>query len=127
VDERIVGFAPETLSIEAAAAMPLTSLTAYEILFDRLRLSKERDQGKSVLIIGGAGGVGSIAIQLAKKLLGLTVIATASRTSTVQWCTELGAYFVVNHTNLVEDMASIGHPEVDIILDFVDENQYWDA
>ena len=127
VDERIVGFAPETLSIEAAAAMPLTSLTAYEILFDRLRLSKERDQGKSVLIIGGAGGVGSIAIQLAKKLLGLTVIATASRTSTVQWCTDLGAHFVVNHTNLVEDMASIGHAEVDIILDFVDVNQYWDA
>jgi NADPH2:quinone reductase len=127
VDERIVGFAPESLSKEAAAAMPLTSLTAYEILFDRLRLSRERDQGKTVLIIGGAGGVGSIAIQLAKKLLGLTVIATASRPSTAQWCTSMGADFVVNHTNLIEEMTSIGHAEVDIILDFVDANQYWDA
>jgi NADPH2:quinone reductase len=127
VDERIVGFAPEKLPIEAAAAMPLTSLTAYEILFDRLRLSRDRDQGKSVLIIGGAGGVGSIAIQLAKKLLGLTVIATASRPSSAQWCTDLGADFVVNHTNLIEEMTSIGHAEVDIILDFVDVNQYWDA
>lgn len=127
VDERIVGFAPNKLSIEAAAAMPLTSLTAYEILFDRLRLSKEQDQGKSVLIIGGAGGVGSVAIQLAKKLLGLTVIATASRPDTVQWCTELGADFVVNHAQLVEEMTAIGHAEVDFILDFVDVNQYWDA
>jgi NADPH2:quinone reductase len=127
VDERIVGFAPEKLTIEEAAAMPLTSLTAYEILFDRLRLTIERDKGKSVLIIGGAGGVGSIAIQLAKKLLGLTVIATASRPSTVEWCKEMGADFVVNHANLVEEMTSIGHREVDIILDFVDVNQYWDA
>ena len=127
VDERIVGFAPKNLSIEAAAAMPLTSLTAYEILIDRLRLSKEKDEGKSVLIIGGAGGVGSVAIQLAKKLLGLTVIATASRPNTVQWCTDLGADFVVNHANLLEEMSAIGHGEVDIILDFVDVNQYWDA
>lgn len=127
VDERIVGFAPKSLSIEAAAAMPLTALTAYEILFDRLRLSKEKDQGKSVLILGGAGGMGSVAIQLAKKLLGLTVIATASRQETSQWCEDLGADFVVNHDNLVEEMIDIKHPEVDFILDFVDVNQYWDA
>ncbi len=127
VDERIVGFAPKNITPEAAAAMPLTALTAYEILFDRLRLTKERDQGKSVLIIGGAGGVGSVAIQLAKKLLGLTVIATASRQETAKWCKDLGADWVVNHSNLEQEMIAIGYAEVDFILDFVDVNQYWDA
>lgn len=107
--------------------MPLTSLTAYEILFDRLRLSKEKDAGKSVLIIGGAGGVGSVAIQLAKNILGLKVIATASRPNTIQWCKDLGADFVVDHKNLVKEVNDAGFKEVDFILDFVDANQYWDA
>lgn len=127
VDERIVGHAPKKTSIAEAAAMPLTALTAYEILFDRLRLNKEKDEGKSVLIIGGAGGVGSVAIQLAKNVLGLKVIATASRPNTIQWCKDLGADFVVNHKNLIQEVQDAGFKEVDFILDFVDVNQYWDA
>ncbi|WP_339880542.1 zinc-binding alcohol dehydrogenase family protein [uncultured Algoriphagus sp.] len=127
VDEKIVGFAPDNFSYEMAAAMPLTSLTAYEILFDRMRLSAERDKGKSILIIGGAGGVGSIAIQIAKKIVGLTVIATASRENSEEWCKKMGADFVVNHKNLVQEMEDIGFGTVDFILDFVDLNQYWDA
>lgn len=127
VDERIVGFAPKNIAIDVAAAMPLTSLTAYEILFDRLRFDAAKDKGKTVLIIGGAGGVGSITIQLAKKLLGLTVIATASRESTIDWCKKMGADHVVNHKDLVNAVKQIGFESVDFILDFVDVNQYWDA
>ena len=84
--------------------MPLTALTAWELLFDRVRIN-EKDKGKSILIIGGAGGVGSIAIQLAKKIAGLTVITTASRPETVQWCKDQGADVGVNHHNLVEEFA----------------------
>ena len=126
VDERIVGFAP-TISNEDSAALPLTSLTAYELFFDRMRLSKERDENKSILIVGGAGGVGSIAIQLAKKILGLTVIATASRKESINWCKKMGADYVVNHKNLVENVNNLGFETVDIIVDFVDLNQYWEA
>lgn len=127
IDERIVGFAPQKASIAEAAAMPLTSLTAYEILFDRLRLSKEKDAGKSILIIGGAGGVGSVAIQLAKQVLGLKVIATASRLNTIEWCKKMGADYVVNHKDLVQEVQNVGFKEVDFILDFVDVNQYWNT
>lgn len=127
VDERIVGFAPKNISMEQAAAMPLTSLTAYEMYFDRLQLSKEKDKGKTILIIGGAGGVGSVGIQLAKKALGLTVIATASRNVTTEWCRKMGADYVVNHNNLVGEVKNIGFEQVDFIVDFVNLNQYWDA
>jgi NADPH2:quinone reductase len=127
VDERIAGFAPESISPEATAAMPLTSLTAYEMLFDRMRLSAEKDKGKSILIIGGAGGVGSIAIQIAKEILGLTVIATASRESSVAWCKKMGADYVVDHRDLLSSMKAIGFEQVDFIIDLVDVNQYWDA
>ncbi|RQO31118.1 zinc-binding alcohol dehydrogenase family protein [Taibaiella sp. KBW10] len=127
VDERIVGFAPRKISAAEAAAIPLTALTAFELLFDRMRLHPEKDKGKSILIIGGAGGVGSIAIQIAKKLLGLTVIATASRPESMAWCTTQGADFVVNHKNLVTEVRQRGHETVDFILDLVDVNQYWDA
>ncbi|WP_312825904.1 alcohol dehydrogenase catalytic domain-containing protein [Epilithonimonas sp.] len=84
VDERIVWFSPNNIPIEASAAMPLTSLTAFEILFDRMQLSPEKDNGKSILIIGGAGGVGSVAMQIAKNILGLKVIATASRENSIK-------------------------------------------
>ncbi|GAB3700179.1 zinc-binding alcohol dehydrogenase family protein [Spirosoma flavus] len=127
VDERIVGRKPITLNDAESAAMPLTVLTAWEILFDRLRISAEKDSGKSILMIGGAGGVGSIAIQLAKKLAHLTVIATASRPETQEWCQEMGADVVVSHDNLVENVRAAGFKEVDFILDFVDINGYWDA
>ncbi len=126
IDERIVGFKPNTLSDAQAAAMPLTTLTAWEMLFDRIRIN-EKDKDKTVLIIGGAGGVGSIAIQLAKQVAGLTVIATASRPETVNWCKEQSADVVVNHKNLVEELRNSGFRYVDFILELVDVNQYWDA
>jgi len=127
VDERIVGHKPKNLTIAEAAAMPLTCLTAYEAIFDRIRVNPEKDQGKSILILAGAGGVGSIAIQLAKKLANLTVIATASRPDSIEWCKDLGADFVVNHHNLKEELNKIGHAQVNYILDFVDLEGYWET
>ncbi|WP_413990749.1 zinc-binding alcohol dehydrogenase family protein [Labrys okinawensis] len=98
VDERIVGRKPKTLSFPDAAALPLTALTAWELLFDRLRVPYGvKSAGGSILVINGAGGVGSILIQLANRLTGLTIIATASRPETVEWVTNLGADYVVNH------------------------------
>lgn len=95
VDERIVGHAPKTLSVAEAAAMPLTAITAWELLFDRLKLSS--NSASDLLIIGAAGGVGSILIQLAKTLTQVNVIATASRTQSQQWVRSLGADHVINH------------------------------
>lgn len=126
IDERIVGRKPKSLNDEEAAVIPLTGLTAWEILFDRIRISPEKDKGKTVLIIGGAGGVGSIAIQLAKKIAGLTVIATASRPETIAWCKKQGADYVVDHKNLISSVRELGFQYVDFILDFVDTNSYWD-
>ena len=126
IDERIVGHKPKNLSIAEAAAIPLTGLTAYESLFDRIKVNPETDKGKTVLVLAGAGGVGSMAIQLAKKIGNLTVIATASREDSVQWCKDLGADFVVNHHNLKEELEKIGHSQVNYILDYVDLEGYWD-
>jgi NADPH2:quinone reductase len=127
VDERIVGRSPANLSIEESVVMPLTGLTAWEILFDRIRISSDKDKGKSILIIGGAGGVGSIAIQLAKKVVGLKVVATASRPESAMWCKQQGADIVVNHKDLVNEVRKAGLEYVDFILDFVDTHYYWDA
>ncbi len=127
IDERIVGHKPKKLNIAEAAAIPLTGLTAYESLFDRIKVNPETDKGKTVLILAGAGGVGSIAIQLAKKLANLTVIATASRPDSIEWCKQLGADFVVNHHNLKEELEKIGHSQVNYILDFVDLEGYWET
>ncbi len=97
VDERIVGRKPSSLGFAEAAGFPLTSITAWEILFDSFLL-KEKDGGdEQLLIIGGAGGVGSILIQLAKQLTNLTVIATASRPETIRWVEKMGADHVINH------------------------------
>lgn len=126
IDERIVGHKPARLSDAEAAAMPLTTLTAWEALYDRMRIN-ESDKGKSILVIGGAGGVGSIAIQIAKKIAGLQVIATASRPETVEWCKQQGADIVVNHKDLVSEVHNAGFKYVDFILDFVNTNTYWDA
>lgn len=126
IDERIVGRKPKSLSIEEAAAIPLTGLTAWEILFDRIRINPEKDKGKSILIVGGAGGVGSIAIQLAKKIADLKVIATASRPETADWCKRQGADFVVDHKDLIASVHEAGFQNVDFILDFADTNFYWD-
>lgn len=126
VDERIVGYKPKTLSDAEAAAMPLTAITAWEALFDRMRIS-EKEEGKTVLLIGGAGGVGSIAIQIAKQIAGLKVITTASREETVNWCKKMGADVVINHKNLVEEVKKAGFETVDYIVDFADAGAYWDA
>lgn len=127
VDSRIVGFKPKNLSIAEAAAIPLTGLTAWESLFDRIKVDPITDKGKAVLILAGAGGVGSIAIQLAKKVAGLTVIATASREDSINWCKEMGADFVVNHHDLKAELDKIGHSQVNYILDFVDLEGYWET
>lgn len=109
VDERIVGKKPKSLGFAEAAGFPLTSITAWEILFDSFALKEGDGKGKSLLIIGGAGGVGSILIQLAKKLTNLTIIATASRPDTVEWVKKMGADHVINHReSLVEQMKEIG-------------------
>ncbi len=127
IDERIVGHKPKSLSLAESAALPLTALTAYESLFDRIKINPEKDKGKTVLILAGAGGVGSITIQIAKKLANLTVIATASRPDSIQWCKDLGADYVVNHYDLKAELEKIGHTEVNYILDFVDLKGYWET
>lgn len=97
VDERIVGRKPSSLSHEEAAALPLTSITAWELLFDRLEIPEGGGDGDSLLIIGGAGGVGSIMIQLAAKFTKLKVVTTASRPETIEWCNKLGAHHIIDH------------------------------
>ena len=120
VDERIVGRKPKTLDFAQAAAMALTSITAWESFYDRMKVVS----GKSMLIIGGAGGVGSIGIQLAKAS-GLRIIATASRPETVAWVKELGADQVVNHR---ENLVSQIKQPVDYIANFSgDLDSYWSA
>ena len=127
VDERIVGHKPRKLGFAAAAALPLTTLTAWEGLFDRLGISRSgADRGKTVLLIGAAGGVGSIAIQLAKKLAGLRVVATASRPESSQWVKELGADAVVDHTgDLAAQMQALGVAEADYIFCLTDATPYF--
>lgn len=129
VDERIVGRKPTSLSFAEATALPLTSITAWEALFDRLGISRQGDDaGKSILIIGGAGGVGSIAIQLAHKLAKLNVIATASRDASRDWCLKLGANVVINHRNsLIEELAVQNITGVDYILCLNNTDQHWSA
>lgn len=114
VDERIVGRKPASLSFTQAAALPLTSITAWELLFDRLGVPYgSKTQEGAILIVNGAGGVGSILTQIVRRLTGLTVIATASRPETVAWCHEMGAHHVVNHHNpLDEELSKIGIPAV---------------
>ncbi len=126
VDERIVGKAPTTLSPEQAAAMPLTSITAWEALFSRMRIRADLDKGKTILIVGGAGGVGSIAIQLAKKIGQLNVVATASRQESTDWCYTLGADHVINHQQLGDSYAKLGIPAPDYILCLGDTDPYYE-
>ncbi|EZH64591.1 NADPH:quinone reductase [Bacillaceae bacterium JMAK1] len=125
VDERIVGQKPESLSFGEAAAMPLTTITAYEGLFDRLNVSKdvEDNKGKQILIVGSAGGVGSVAIQLAKKV-GLNVIASASRTKTSEWVKYLGADVVINHQQPLDEQL---RKHVDYVFCCTHLTTHWDA
>jgi NADPH:quinone reductase len=110
VDERIVGRKPRSLDFAAAAALPLTSITAWEAMFDRLDVAKSvPGAARAILILGGAGGVGSIAIQLARQLTDLTIMATASRPETVQWAKDMGAHHVIDHKKpLAPQIAALG-------------------
>ena len=124
VDERIVGGMPTTLSFGEAAALPLTSLTAWELLFDRLNVAKD-DASKSILVIGAAGGVGSIMVQLLKQLTNLEIIATASRAETISWLEDLGANTIINHRNpLSEEFAAKGLTNVDYVVSLNNTEQH---
>ena len=127
VDERIVGTKPVSLDFAQAAALPLTTITAYECFFERLGIDRDdAHKGQTLFIIGAGGGVGSIGIQLAKAA-GLTVIATASRPETTSWVKELGANHVVNHREpMVEQVRALGFQHVDHIAIFNDM-RHWDA
>lgn len=126
VDERIVGLKPQTLDFAPAAALPLTTLTAWELLFDRLRITKgTEDQGQMLLVIGAAGGVGSILVQLARKLTGLKVIGTASRDETKAWVKELGAHEVIDHRNkLSEELKRVGIESVTHVASLTNTDQH---
>jgi len=128
VDERIVGKKPNSLSFEEAAALPLTTNTAYEALENRMRIpNSENGESSTILIIGGAGGVGSIAIQLAKQK-GLTVITTASRPETEKWVKDLGADYVINHRDsMVDQLKAIGFNQVPYIFCLHSTAAHWDA
>jgi zinc-binding alcohol dehydrogenase family protein len=126
VDERIVGHKPKTLNNAEAAALPLTGITAAEGLFERLGIDADISRDKTLLIIGAAGGVGSIAIQLAKQIAGLQIIATASRMESSEWCRSLGADIVVNHQqDFAKEVRSQGIQYVDYIFCLNTTARHW--
>ena len=126
VDEYIVGRMPKSLDFPAAAALPLTAITAWEAFFDRMKIDPAVDQNKQILIIGGAGGVGSIAIQLAKKIFNLQIVATASREGSREWCLSLGADDVINHSeNMVKQYQQQGLAKPDYIFCLNDTDQHF--
>jgi zinc-binding alcohol dehydrogenase family protein len=129
VDERIVGRRPKTLSFAQAAALPLTSITAWELLFDRLGAvpGKSLDP-RTLLIVGGAGGVGSMLIQLARRLTGLNVVATASRAESQKWCLELGAHAVVDHARpMKEQIEKLKVAPVGLVASLTNTDQHYKA
>ncbi|MCH4812393.1 zinc-binding alcohol dehydrogenase family protein [Vreelandella neptunia] len=128
VDERIASLAPKSLSDAQAAALPLTAITAWELLFDRLELGTRNTQGKTLLVVGAAGGVGSILIQLAKQLTDITVIGTASRPESQAWVTSLGADAVIDHHQpLDEALIAAGYEQVDMVISLNQTDHHFDA
>lgn len=122
VDARVVAHKPKSLSFADAAALPLTSLTAWEALLER---GFDYDENTTVLVLGGAGGVGSIATQLLKKKTNARVITTASRPETRAWCEALGADFVIDHrSDLRAELGRVGHPNVDIVFGTTHTDDY---
>ncbi|HIC41417.1 MAG TPA: zinc-binding alcohol dehydrogenase family protein [Piscirickettsiaceae bacterium] len=126
VDERIVGTKPSSLSFDQAAALPLTSIAAWESLFHRLKIGPQ-DKGKTILLIGAAGGVGSMAIQLSKKVAKLNVIATASRDQSRKWCERMGADTVLDHNNLPQQFNNNNLAAPDFILCMGNPDQYFET
>ncbi len=120
-----MGRKPKSLGFAQAAALPLTSITAWELLFDRLGVAPGRkDEDRALLVIGGGGGVGSIMIQIARRLTALTVIATASRPETKAWCEKLGAHHVIDHAKpLADGLKAIGHANVALIAGLTGTDQ----
>lgn len=129
VDERIVGNKPKTLSFGQAAALPLTSITAWELLFDRLSTIRGKSvDPRTLLITGGAGGVGSILIQLARRLTGLTVVATATRPQSRDWCVALGAHAVIDHSKpMKEQIEKLKAPPVALVASLTATDQHYKA
>src|SRR3954454_4351950 len=127
VDERIVGNKPKSLSFAQAAALPLTSITAWELLFDRLGAVPGKSlDARTLLITGGAGGVGSILIQLARRLTGLTVVATAARPESKKWCLDLGAHAVVDHSQpMKEQVEKLRFPPVALTASLTATEQHY--
>lgn len=128
VDEQLVARRPTTLDAVEAAALPLTTLTAWELLFQRmpLHLDDRRHAGQHLLVIGGAGGVGSMAIQLARHA-GFSVIATASREASMAWCRQMGADHVIDHRRpLAPQLQALGIDTVQVALNLADTDHYWD-
>lgn len=128
VDERIVGNMPASLSFAEAAALPLTSLTAWEMLFDRLEIPLTKEAGNdTLLIIGAGGGVGSIMVQLARHMTGLFVIGTASRPETQDWVRQLGAHAVIDHSrNLADELKRINAPQPRYIVSLTHTDQHFE-
>ncbi|MGA8137238.1 MAG: zinc-binding alcohol dehydrogenase family protein [Pseudomonas gingeri] len=128
VDERIVGHKPKSLGFAEAAALPLTAITAWELLFERLQIAENKaDQGQSLLIVGAAGGVGSILTQLASQLTGLKVIGTASRAETKDWVTALGADLVIDHSRpLSEELKAHGQAHVTHVASLTQTDSHLD-
>jgi zinc-binding alcohol dehydrogenase family protein len=126
VDERIVGKRPQSLDFAKSAALPLTAITAWELLFDRLGIAEgQADQGQSLLVVGAAGGVGSILVQLARRLTGLTVIGTASRPETQAWVRELGAHHIIDHSQpLAAELKRIGLDSVTHVASLTQTDQH---
>jgi NADPH2:quinone reductase len=129
VDERIVGKKPKTLSFAQAAALPLTSLTAWELLFDRLGAVPGKSfDPRTILVVGGAGGVGSILTQLARRLTGLTVLATATRPESQNWCLELGAHAVIDHAKpMKEQIEKLKLAPVALVASLTATDQHYKA
>ncbi len=129
VDERIVGRKPRNLNFAEAAALPLTAITAWEALFDRLKVTDPTPEGGgSILVVGGAGGVGSIAIQILRQLTGLTIIATASRPETQAWVKEMGAHHVADHRKpLNEELGRLGLPAPGFVFSTTETDKHLDA
>lgn len=126
VDEHLVGAMPASLDFARAAALPLTTITAWELLFERLGVEQGGGAGQSLLVIGAAGGVGSVLVQLARQLTQLTVIATASRPETEAWVRELGAHHVINHRRpLAEEIQRLGLPAPQLVASLTETGQHF--
>ncbi|MBK1683586.1 zinc-binding alcohol dehydrogenase family protein [Rhodoferax fermentans] len=127
VDERIVGHKPRSISQAEAAALPLTAITAWEMLFDRLGVPEGGGAGQTLLVVGAAGGVGSILVQLARQLTQLRVIGTASRPETRDWLLGLGAHMVIDHSlPLFNELQRLGIEEVDLVASLTHTDQHAD-